>query len=62
MTLSALTTLTEEERLLSDSVLAFARERVAPHVARMDAESRLGPALIPALFQVGLMGLEVPEA
>jgi alkylation response protein AidB-like acyl-CoA dehydrogenase len=62
MTVTALTTLTEEERLLSDAVLAFARERVAPHVARMDEESRLEPALIPALFEMGLMGIEIPEA
>ncbi len=62
MTLNSLTTLTEEERLLSDSVLAFARERVAPHVARMDEESRLEPALIPALFEMGLMGIEIPES
>src|SRR5690606_27450934 len=61
MTATALTTLSEEERLLSESVLAFARERVAPHVARMDEESRLEPALLPSLFELGLMGIEIPE-
>jgi alkylation response protein AidB-like acyl-CoA dehydrogenase len=62
MTATALTTLSEEERLLRDSVLAFARERVAPHVARMDEESRLEPSLLPGLFEMGLMGIEIPEA
>jgi alkylation response protein AidB-like acyl-CoA dehydrogenase len=62
MTATALTTLSEEERLLQDSVLAFARERVAPHVARMDEESRLDPSLLPGLFEMGLMGIEIPEA
>jgi alkylation response protein AidB-like acyl-CoA dehydrogenase len=62
MTVTALTTLSEEERLLSNSVLAFARERVAPHVARMDEESRLEPSLLPALFELGLMGIEIPDA
>jgi alkylation response protein AidB-like acyl-CoA dehydrogenase len=62
MSSTALTTLSEEERLLSDSVLAFARERVAPHVARMDEESRLEPSLLPGLFEMGLMGIEVPES
>jgi alkylation response protein AidB-like acyl-CoA dehydrogenase len=62
MTATALTTLSEEERLLSDSVLAFARERVAPHVARMDEESRLEPSLLTGLFEMGLMGIEIPEA
>jgi alkylation response protein AidB-like acyl-CoA dehydrogenase len=62
MTATALTTLSEEERLLSESVLAYARERVAPHVARMDEEGALTPALLPSLFEMGLMGIEVPEA
>jgi len=61
MTPTALTTLTEEERLLASSVLAFARERVAPHVARMDEEGKLEPALLPGLFELGLMGIEIPE-
>jgi alkylation response protein AidB-like acyl-CoA dehydrogenase len=62
MTVPALTTLSEEETLLRDAVFGFARERVAPHVARMDEESRLEPALLGELFQMGLMGIEVPEA
>src|SRR5688572_13330857 len=60
--MTALTTLTEEERLLAQSVLAYARERVAPHVARMDEEGQLEPALVPSLFEMGLMGIEIPEA
>jgi alkylation response protein AidB-like acyl-CoA dehydrogenase len=62
MTGSALTTLSDEETLLRDSVLAFARERVAPHVARMDEEGALDPTLPGALFEMGLMGIEIPEA
>jgi alkylation response protein AidB-like acyl-CoA dehydrogenase len=61
MTVPALTMLSEEERLLRDSVFAFARERVAPHVARMDEESRLEPALLGEMFQLGLMGIEISE-
>ena len=60
-TMTALTTLSEEERLLSESVLGFARERVAPHVARMDEEEKLDPSLVPGLFEMGLMGIEIPE-
>jgi alkylation response protein AidB-like acyl-CoA dehydrogenase len=61
MTVPALTMLSEEERLLRDSVFGFARERVAPHVARMDQESRLEPSLLREMFQMGLMGIEIPE-
>jgi alkylation response protein AidB-like acyl-CoA dehydrogenase len=62
MTVSALTTLSDEEKLLRDAVLGFARERIAPHVARMDEESRLTPELLTGLFELGLMGIEVPES
>jgi butyryl-CoA dehydrogenase/short/branched chain acyl-CoA dehydrogenase len=62
MTVTALTTLSEEERLLSESVLAYARERIAPHVARMDEEGQLEPTLLPSLFEMGLMGIEIPES
>jgi alkylation response protein AidB-like acyl-CoA dehydrogenase len=61
MTAHALTTLSEEEALLRDAVLDFARERIAPHVARMDEESQLEPSLLDGLFELGLMGIEIPE-
>jgi alkylation response protein AidB-like acyl-CoA dehydrogenase len=62
MTAPALTVLSAEERLLRDAVFGFARERVAPHVARMDEQSQLEPSLLGELFQMGLMGIEIPEA
>jgi alkylation response protein AidB-like acyl-CoA dehydrogenase len=62
MTAPALTVLSAEERLLRDAVLGFARERVAPHVARMDEQGQLEPGLLGELFQMGLMGIEIPEA
>jgi alkylation response protein AidB-like acyl-CoA dehydrogenase len=60
MTHPALTTLSEEEKLFRDTVLGFARERVAPHVSRMDEEGALDKSLLPSLFEMGLMGIEVP--
>ncbi|MEY2930830.1 MAG: hypothetical protein RL033_1579, partial [Pseudomonadota bacterium] len=61
MSVPALTTLSEEETMLRDSVFAFARERVTPHVARMDEESKLEPSLLAEMFQLGLMGIEIPD-
>jgi butyryl-CoA dehydrogenase/short/branched chain acyl-CoA dehydrogenase len=60
MTVSALTELSEEERLFRDNVLGFARERVRPKVAQMDRDALIDPALIPQLFALGVMGIEVP--
>ena len=56
----ALTQLSDEERMFRDSVLAYAREQVAPHVERMDREGAVDESLIPGLFELGVMGIEVP--
>ncbi len=56
-----LSVLSEEERLFFDTVLAFAQEQVAPHVASMDEQGLLLPALLPKLFELGAMGIEIPE-
>jgi len=56
-----LTTLNDDERLFFDTVLGFANERVAPLVSAMDAASALDPSILPGLFQLGLMGIEIPS-
>jgi alkylation response protein AidB-like acyl-CoA dehydrogenase len=57
----ALTTLSEEERMFRDAARDFATSEVAPRVARMDEAQELDPDLIPQLFELGLMSIEVPE-
>ena len=56
-----LTHLSEEETLFRDSVLDFAKKRVAPLVSEMDEKGALDPSILPSLFELGLMGVEVPE-
>jgi alkylation response protein AidB-like acyl-CoA dehydrogenase len=56
------TALTEEEQMFKDTVRQFAEASVAPLVHDMDRDGRLDPALIPQLFELGLMGVEVPDA
>ncbi|HWA77107.1 MAG TPA: acyl-CoA dehydrogenase [Polyangiaceae bacterium] len=56
-----LSILSEEESLFFDTALSFARERVAPLVREMDEHALLAPKLVPALFELGLMGVEVPS-
>lgn len=58
---SALTELSEEEQLFYSTVLQFAEESIGPHVHLMDEEQHLAPGLIEKLFELGLMGIEVPE-
>jgi alkylation response protein AidB-like acyl-CoA dehydrogenase len=56
----ALTQLSEEERFFRDSVLDFAKKRIAPRVAAMDEAGALDKDLIPPLHELGLMGIEIP--
>src|SRR5438046_1126651 len=56
-----LTDLRDEERLFFDTVVAFARERIAPRVREMDETGHFDPDLLPALFQLGVMGVEIPS-
>jgi alkylation response protein AidB-like acyl-CoA dehydrogenase len=56
-----LTQLGEEERLFRDTVRQFAVDRIAPHVREMDERGEFRRALIEEFFQLGLMGIEVPE-
>jgi len=51
----------EEERLFRDSVRRFAQEQIAPLVREMDEAAVLNKALLGRLFEMGLMGLEIPE-
>jgi alkylation response protein AidB-like acyl-CoA dehydrogenase len=56
-----LTVLTEEERMFRDAVREFAESEIAPRVMAMDEAERMDPALIPKLFELGLMSIEIPE-
>ena len=58
----ALTTLSEEEIMFRDAVAEFAADEVRPRVMDMEHAAKLDPTLIPKFFELGLMGIEVPEA
>jgi len=57
-----LTKLSEEEELFRDTVRAFAQRDVQPLVAAMEQASAVDPALLARCFELGLMGIEIPEA
>jgi alkylation response protein AidB-like acyl-CoA dehydrogenase len=59
---TALTQLSADERMFFDSVSKFARERVGPRVAKMDEHGAVDRELLPELFELGVMAVEVPEA
>ena len=56
-----LTQLTEDEVLFRDNVRQFAEEKVRPLAKEMDEKGVFDHGLIGQFFQLGLMGIEVPE-
>ena len=55
-----LTLLSEDEQLFRATVRQFAQENIAPQVRTMDEQQHFNPELIPQLFNLGLMGIEIP--
>ncbi|MDE3201126.1 MAG: acyl-CoA dehydrogenase [Acidobacteriota bacterium] len=58
---TALTNLSEEEQLFYSTVLQFADETIGPLVRSMDEDQAYAPGLVKRLFELGLMGIEIPE-
>ncbi len=55
------TSLTEDEVLFRDNVRQFAEEKVRPLAREMDEKGVFDKSLIQQFFQLGLMGIEIPE-
>ncbi|HEX4020162.1 MAG TPA: acyl-CoA dehydrogenase [Acidobacteriaceae bacterium] len=53
--------LSEDEQLFRDTVRQFARETITPLVHDMDEHQKMDAGLIRQLFELGLMGIEIPE-
>jgi alkylation response protein AidB-like acyl-CoA dehydrogenase len=56
-----LTLLSDDELAFRDAVAAFAAEEVKPRVQAMERAGRIDQALVRQYFEMGLMGIEVPE-
>jgi alkylation response protein AidB-like acyl-CoA dehydrogenase len=56
-----LTVFSDEENMFREAVQGFVDDEVRPRVQAMDRAGALDRALIPKFFELGLMGIEVPE-
>ncbi|HTM42520.1 MAG TPA: acyl-CoA dehydrogenase [Terriglobales bacterium] len=56
-----LTALTEDEVLFRDNIRQFADDKVRPLVREMDEKGVFDKDLIRQFFELGLMGIEIPE-
>ena len=57
-----LTILSDEEAMFRDAIAGFAEEEVRPRVQQMERDGKIDPDLTRQFFEMGLMGIEVPEA
>ena len=57
-----LTTLSDDERLFYDGMYEFADREVRPLARQMDEQAKIPRALIDRLFELGVMGIEIPES
>ncbi|HKB79875.1 MAG TPA: acyl-CoA dehydrogenase [Thermoanaerobaculia bacterium] len=58
---SPLTLLSEEEQMFQQSVRDFAIEKIRPLVHDMDRNAAMSKDLIASFFDLGIMGIEVPD-
>ncbi len=56
-----LTELSDDERLFRDSVAEFAEDAIRPCVEEMDRDGHFRQDLLEQFFELGLMGIDVPE-
>lgn len=57
-----LTDLSEDEKLFQETVKSFADEKIRPLVSKMDHDAKMPRDLIDACFELGLMGIEIPDS
>jgi len=57
-----LTQLSDEELMFRDAVASFAEDEVRPRVKQMEEAGKLDKSLIESCFELGLMGIEVPDS
>jgi alkylation response protein AidB-like acyl-CoA dehydrogenase len=53
--------LSEEEQIFQQTIRDFARQELAPRVAKMDQQGHYDPEILPMLFDLGVMAVETPE-
>jgi alkylation response protein AidB-like acyl-CoA dehydrogenase len=56
-----LTDFSDDEEAFREAVRDFARGRLLPLVRQMDEEAKIPRELIDACFELGIMGIEIPE-
>ena len=59
--MQSLSKLTEDEELFRQEIAKFSQTVIKPHVEEMDETEQLKPEIIKQCFEMGLMGIEIPD-
>ena len=51
----------QDEEMFRETVRKFAQNKLKPLVAQMDAQAKIEKKVVDELFELGLMGIEIPE-
>jgi short/branched chain acyl-CoA dehydrogenase len=62
MEIQPLTRLSEEETMFREMVKEFAEDEIRPHVMEMDQKAVFRRAIVDKFFELGIMGVEIPES
>ncbi|KAH8370287.1 hypothetical protein KR093_002933 [Drosophila rubida] len=54
-----LTYLTDDEKMMKETVAKLAQDQILPLVKKMDFEHKFDPSVVKAVFENGLMGIEI---
>ncbi|MFK7826554.1 MAG: acyl-CoA dehydrogenase family protein [Oligoflexales bacterium] len=57
----SLSKLSEDEELFRQEIAKFSQTVIKPHVEEMDEAEQLNPEIIKQCFEMGLMGIEIPD-
>ncbi len=60
MTFGPLSSLSPDEEMFRDEIAKFAKTNIGPRVLAMDESETFAPELIQQMFEMGLMGIEIP--
>ncbi len=60
--IAPLTHLTDDEAMLKDAAADLARSVIAPKVHAMESAAKLDPEVVKSIFELGLMGIDIPES
>jgi alkylation response protein AidB-like acyl-CoA dehydrogenase len=62
MEIRPLTSLSEEENMFREMVKEFAEDEIRPHVMEMDQKAVFRREIVDKFFELGIMGVEIPES